>query len=86
MNNKQAFLDLLSEEYQQYLAIPSTQWQKKRESKQFIRGLMTASRLFGISFDELSEIVVCDSNQALSIEDMLKVPTYIRENIEIESL
>ncbi|ANO34292.1 hypothetical protein BCT86_13830 [Vibrio breoganii] len=86
MNNKQAFLDLLSEEYQQYLAIPSTQWQKKRENKQFIRGLMTASRLFGISFDELSEIVGCDSNQALSIEDMLEVPTYIRENIEIESL
>ncbi|GEM78078.1 hypothetical protein [Vibrio superstes] len=86
MNNKQAFVDLLSEEYQQHLAIPATQSHKKRESKQFIRGLMTASRLLGVSFDELSEVVGCQSNQVSSNEDMLEVPTYIRENIEIESL
>lgn len=87
MNMEKAkFLDYLSHEYHAYCAIPTSDPQHKREKKQFVNGLMTASRLFGVSIDELNAVI--DSKPQppyANIDEMLEIPTYIRQEIEIKA-
>ncbi|WP_305838333.1 hypothetical protein [Photobacterium leiognathi] len=59
--------------------IPSIEYQKKRERREFINGLMKGSRFFGVSFDDLEEIVQSKSSLCFdSLKEMLEIPTYIR--------
>ncbi|CAH1591592.1 hypothetical protein THOB06_570002 [Vibrio rotiferianus] len=46
---------------------------------------MTASRVIGVSFEELNEIVGANTESKFeSLDDKLAIPTYIRNNIELE--
>ncbi|PSU96364.1 hypothetical protein C0W80_17320 [Photobacterium leiognathi subsp. mandapamensis] len=77
--DKMDFLNYLKHEYQEYCVIPSIEYQKKREKREFINGLMKGSRFFGVSFDDLEEIVQSQSSLCFdSLEEMLEIPTYIR--------
>ncbi|WP_045466427.1 hypothetical protein [Vibrio hyugaensis] len=90
MESKAELLALITQEYDDYCEIPASEIpasevQEKREKKSFINGLMTASRVIGVSFDELNEIVGADTEPKFeSLDDKLSVPTYIRNNIELE--
>ncbi|HCG7189822.1 TPA: hypothetical protein NJ329_004522 [Vibrio parahaemolyticus] len=85
MESKAELLALITQEYGDYCEIPASEVQEKREKKSFINGLMTASRVIGVSFDELNEIVGADTEPKFeSLDDKLSVPTYIRNNIELE--
>jgi len=53
---KMEFLTCLTNEFTQYNLIADTDSSLKREKKQYIDGLMAASRFFGVSFEELSAI------------------------------
>ncbi|MEZ8104080.1 hypothetical protein [Vibrio cortegadensis] len=80
------FLEYLKSEFQEYCAIPISQSQHKSEKKQFINGLMKASRFFGVSFDDLNEIIKSQPQASFhGFEDMLDVPTYIRNEMSIKS-
>lgn len=85
MQSKAELLALITQEYCDYCEIPTSEVQKKREKKSFINGLMTASRVVGVSFDELNDIVGANPEPRFaSLDDKLAIPTYIRNNIEIE--
>ncbi|TFH89106.1 hypothetical protein [Vibrio ouci] len=85
MESKAELLALLSQEYCDYCEIPATEVQQKREKKSFINGLMTACRVIGISFDELNEIVGANTASKFeSLDDKLAIPTYIRNQVELE--
>lgn len=49
------FLNYLSNELDLYYQMPDTYSQVKFEKKQYIDGLMKASRLFGVSYESLKE-------------------------------
>jgi len=53
---KKEFLTCLTNELIQYNLIADTDSSLKREKKQYIDGLMTASHYFGISLEELNAI------------------------------
>ncbi|EMK3307929.1 hypothetical protein WD374_004483 [Vibrio vulnificus] len=85
MQSKAELLALLTQEYCDYCEIPASEVQRKREKKSFINGLMAASRVIGVSFDELNEIVGANTESKFaSLDDKLAIPTYIRNNIELE--
>ncbi|MFA0157635.1 hypothetical protein [Vibrio sp. 10N.261.46.A3] len=85
MESKVELLALLTQEYCDYCEIPVSEVEKKREKKSFINGLMTASRVIGVSFDELNEIVGANTESKFeSLDDKLAIPTYIRNKIELE--
>ncbi|WP_045401125.1 hypothetical protein [Vibrio hyugaensis] len=84
MESKAELLALLSQEYFEYLEIPASEAQQKREKKSFINGLMTACRVIGVSFDELNEIVGANTASKFeSLDDKLAIPTYIRNQVEL---
>lgn len=82
--SKSEFLALLKSEYELYCSMPSSSVQIKNDKKQFINGLMTASRIFGVSFEELKEIIYSDSFDSLS-DERLDIPPFIRNGIKIKS-
>ncbi|MFW1429250.1 hypothetical protein ACEWBX_22710 [Vibrio parahaemolyticus] len=85
MESKAELLALLTQEYSDYCEIPASEVQQKREKKSFINGLMIASRVIGGSFEELNEIVGANTESKFeSLDDKLAIPTYIRNNIELE--
>ncbi|MDN3699350.1 hypothetical protein F0249_20025 [Vibrio sp. 03-59-1] len=85
MESKAELLALISQEYSDYCEIPASEVQHKREKKLFINGLMTASRVIGVGFEELNEIVGANTESKFeSLDDKLAIPTYIRNNIELE--
>jgi len=51
------FLSYLSNELDLYYQIPVTYTQVRFEKKQYINGLMKASRFFGVSFENLKEVI-----------------------------
>lgn len=81
---KTEFLTYLSHELIQYNLIPNTDRTVKHAKKQFINGLMTASRYLGVSFEELQTMI--DSQPSIEIEQSLlagidtyfDVPTVMR--------
>lgn len=83
---KTEFLTYLSNEFRQYHLMPEADSVVKGEKKQFINGLMTASRYLGISFEELQTVI--DSQPRIEIEQALlssidtyfDVPTVIRKD------
>ncbi|MGR5175858.1 hypothetical protein ACPV4B_16550 [Vibrio parahaemolyticus] len=84
-SQKAELLALLAKECDKYTSIPACEQQAKREQKSFIDGLMTACRVVGISYQELSAVVERMPKQAKykNLDELLSVPTYIRENVEI---
>ncbi|MGF1724893.1 hypothetical protein [Photobacterium nomapromontoriensis] len=81
---KADLLALLVKECHEYCLIPTSEEQKKRDKKSFINGLMTASRIVGISYDELNNIVeAMPKSTFASLEDKLAIPTYIRNQMEM---
>ncbi|MDD1780035.1 hypothetical protein LRP49_02380 [Enterovibrio sp. ZSDZ35] len=84
---KDVLLERLTRECEALCAIPENQHEQKREKKQFINGLMTASRLVGISYEELSAVIeAMPSSKFKNLEEKLNIPAYIRNNIDIGRL
>jgi len=80
---KMEFLTCLTNEFIQYNLIADTDSSLKREKKQYIDGLMTASHYFGVSFDELSAISHRGMNEQALISDLdyyLDTPAVIDVN------
>ena len=76
------FLDYLTTEFKQYHSIPTQETQARRDKKQFIAGLMTASRFFGVEYDELQAIIDNAQHKGAplftTLDEMLAVPAYLR--------
>ncbi|HAS6506016.1 TPA: hypothetical protein NGR73_004566 [Vibrio parahaemolyticus] len=83
---KAELLALLSQECEIYSSIPASEKLQKRDKKHFINGLMTAGRVVGISYDELSAIIdsVPKSPIFKDLDEQLSIPTYIRNNVDIQ--
>ncbi|QLE83632.1 hypothetical protein FLM48_00115 [Shewanella sp. Scap07] len=78
-SQKFELLALLSKECERYSLIPTSDLQQRREQKSFINGLMTASRIFNVSYDELNNIISTMTQPKFeSLDEKLAVPTYIR--------
>lgn len=83
------FFTYLKNELVQYKLTPDTDSEVKREKKQYINGLMRASRFFGISFEELRDIIDSefieniDKSEYSGREELLDIPTFIRQNKRI---
>jgi len=78
---KDEFLDFLELEFNNYHSIPLELEQEKKSKKEFINGLMKASRFFDVTFDELQAIVKKSSVQEKYVKnatDFLDIPTFIR--------
>jgi len=80
---KAELLVYLRGELNQYNRIINSQ--TKREKKQYIDGLMKASRFFGVSYEELKEITDSELKEHINSltmsgdDDLLDVPTFIRK-------
>ncbi|RTZ14406.1 hypothetical protein EJ063_15940 [Vibrio aquaticus] len=83
---RNALLALLKDECEKYTQIPSSENRAKQEQKKFIYGIMTASRVVGISYEELETIVNAMSTQPQfkDLDEKLAVPTYIRDKVQLE--
>ncbi|WKE65427.1 hypothetical protein PVT67_17440 [Gallaecimonas kandeliae] len=87
--SEQEFLAYLKNELHQYSLIPAQDGPRKREKKQYIKGLMTASRFFGVSFEALEEVVgttlkpLDGGMDSTAREELLDIPTVIRKKIPI---
>ncbi|MBD3822639.1 MAG: hypothetical protein IE914_10340 [Thiotrichales bacterium] len=87
--SEQEFLAYLKNELHQYSLILDQNGARKREKKQYIKGLMTASRFFGVSFEALEAVVgttlkpQAGGMDSASREELLDIPTVIRKNIPI---
>ncbi|WP_434360528.1 hypothetical protein NF212_08200 [Parasalinivibrio latis] len=84
---KEELLTLLTKECDLYSSIPASEQQQLRDKKNFIKGLMTACRVVGISFEELNSIIEAMPKHPKfnDIDELLSIPTYIRNNVEIQS-
>ncbi|GLS91460.1 hypothetical protein GCM10007916_25290 [Psychromonas marina] len=81
------FLSYLSNELDLYYQIPSTYSQVKYEKKQYINGLMKASRFFGVSFENIQEVINRESKGQIAAlaasgrtDELYEIPAFIREN------
>ncbi|EIT7126156.1 IS3 family transposase [Vibrio parahaemolyticus] len=61
-----------------YSSIPASDKLQKRDKKYFINGLMTACRIVGISYEELSTIIdsMPKSPTFKDLDEQLLIPTY----------
>lgn len=75
MNNSD-FIKFLECEFLQYQKL--TDHSERQEKKQFINGLMTASRFFGVSYHELNAVVDVYRKENMQRDDYLDIPTFIR--------
>lgn len=84
--SKKELLAALAKECELYSSIPASEQQQKREKKCFIYGLMTASRIMGITFEELNSIIESMPQQPKfkDMDERLSIPTYVRNNVEIK--
>jgi hypothetical protein len=89
MNNKQDFLDHLQTSFRDYFTTDKNAPLEKAKTKSYINGLMAAGRIFGISFDELQQIITTEQTRVNSNvtelvkaepedTDDLEIPTFIR--------
>ncbi|HCH0793139.1 TPA: hypothetical protein NKO85_003829 [Vibrio parahaemolyticus] len=74
--NKEAFLKHLVEQFEEYHNIPSSLVGEKISKKQFINGLMTASRFFGVEYEELESVI---PKSLADDEELLYIPKFIRD-------
>lgn len=85
-SQKSELFALLSKECVEYSEIPTSEYQKKRDKKNFINGLMTACRVVGISFEELSVITESIPQQPKfkNLDEKLAIPTFVRNKVELK--
>lgn len=85
-SQKSELLALLSKECVEYSEIPTSEYQNKRDKKNFINGLMTACRAVGISFEELSVITESIPQQPKfnDLDEKLAIPTFVRNKVELK--
>jgi|GEM_PF-2868728 len=87
--DSKTFLDYLRQEFEQYRQIPSYECEQLREKKAFINGLMTSAKIFGVSFEDLQEVVSSEAVNKVKVvplsenDSILDVPTFIRPNIKV---
>ncbi|EID0723913.1 MULTISPECIES: hypothetical protein [Vibrio] len=83
---KSELLKRLSQECGEYCSIPESEQQVKRDKKNFINGLMTACRVVGISFEELSAVTdsMPKEPKFRNLDEKLSVPTFIRNEVELK--
>lgn len=72
MNHKQDFLNHLQKSFREYFATIKTTGLSENKTKDYINGLMEAGRIFGISFDELQQILTQEQNRFKLHESELK--------------
>lgn len=86
MNNKQEFLDYLQASFSEYFADISQPAVERAQTKSFINGLMVAGKIFGVSSEELQQVLAQEQNPTVRAtaqpefegSDLIEVPTYIR--------
>ena len=87
MDHKQAYLDYLQSAFRDYFASAEQQSTIERgQTKSFINGLMVAGKIFGVTSEELQQVLsreqgyrVSDASKlTLGKQDLLEVPAYIR--------
>ncbi|MBO1519465.1 hypothetical protein [Oceanisphaera pacifica] len=86
MDNKQEYLAYLQTTFRDYFADASHTAIEREQSKSFINGLMVAGKIFGVTSEELQQVLsreqshrVGDSSKvAITGQDALEVPAYIR--------
>lgn len=81
--DKQVFLDYLREQFDDYQATPVSRMSEHAEKKQFINGLMTASRFFDVSYEELQALA---PKEVEGKTDFLDIPTYVRNGKTLDNL
>ncbi len=74
--SKEAFLKHLAEQFEEYANIPSSLVAEKVGKKQFINGLMTASRYFDVKYEELEAVIPKSLNDD---DEPLDIPAFIRD-------
>lgn len=74
--DKSEFHAYLRNAFQRYNQIPTINRDEKREMKQYINGLMTTSRFFGVSYEDLKDIVDSEANY--------DIPTFVRQHVSID--
>ncbi|EJG1061845.1 TPA: hypothetical protein NGT44_004417 [Vibrio parahaemolyticus] len=74
--SKEAFLKHLAEQFEEYANIPSSLVAEKVGKKQFINGLMTASRYFDVKYEELEAVIPKSLNDDY---EPLDIPAFIRD-------
>ncbi|MGO1246317.1 MAG: hypothetical protein ACTHY5_11465 [Oceanisphaera sp.] len=86
MDNKQEYLAYLQATFRDYFADIGQTATERAQAKSYINGLMVAGKIFGVTSDELQQVLsreqshrVSDSSKlAIQGQDLLEVPTYIR--------
>ncbi|MGO2088747.1 MAG: hypothetical protein ACTH2P_03965 [Oceanisphaera sp.] len=86
MDNKQEYLAYLQATFRDYFADIDQTATERAQAKSYINGLMVAGKIFGVTSDELQQVLsreqshrVSDSSKlAIQGQDLLEVPTYIR--------
>lgn len=84
---KSEFLSYLKDVINQYNLMSDFEGIKKAEKKQYINGLMRASRFFCVSFEELKAVVDQSETVEQSYDESfvgtkepLEIPTFVRQN------
>ena len=87
-NAKKEFLDHLQTSFRNYFTPVTNTPIDQAKAKSYINGLMAAGRIFGISFDELQQILIQEQNlrtpnkTKLEIpkQELLDIPAFIRNH------
>lgn len=88
MDNKQDFLNHLKTSFREYFAMENHSPIERAQAKSYINGLMVAGRIFGISFDELQQVMSQEQSQGPTSSvkndwgniDPLEIPTIFRNS------
>ncbi|CZF77631.1 putative methyltransferase YcgJ [Grimontia celer] len=81
---KAAFFTYLSREFSSYYHIHQTDSQRKIEKRHYLNGLMKAARFFGVSYEELKQVVDTEYSKSMAasplaaLNERMEIPTYIR--------
>lgn len=84
MENREKYLTHLQTAFRKYYLLTDSSDQEK--AKIHLQGLMEAGKIFGISFDELQNIVTQEKSnidafkEYFTTDNVLDIPTSIRKN------
>lgn len=83
------FLNYLANELSTYNQIAIADTQARFEKKQYINGLMKASRFFGVTYESIKEVIDTQLKEQIDFlnasgrtDELYNIPAYIRENID----
>ncbi len=86
MDNKQEFIAHLQASFREYFTKEQQTPTERAQAKSYINGLMVAGRMFGISFEELQQIMTREQSRSVTNTmkndwgniDPLEIPTIFR--------